>query len=135
MENNENNIPEKYDWSDKKVLIAEDEVMNYLYLEEALRETGITVVWCKNGHDAVEKITIDKVKFDIILMDIKMPKMNGYDATEIIKKYNPDIPVIIQTAFAMPEERKKGFEVGGCEYLEKPIRQNTLLTVLNKFIK
>ncbi len=67
-------------------------------------------------------------------MDIKMPKMNGYDATEKIKKFNSNIPVIIQTAFAMPEERAKGFEVGGDEYLEKPIRQNTLLTVLNKFI-
>ncbi len=133
MENNENNQTE-YNWSDKKVLIAEDEIMNYLYLEEALRETGITVVWCKNGFEAVEKVIDNKIKFNIILMDIKMPKMNGYDATEKIKKFNSNIPVIIQTAFAMPEERAKGFEVGGDEYLEKPIRQNTLLTVLNKFI-
>jgi len=135
MENNEKNNPLKFDWADKKVLIAEDEVMNYLYLEEALRDTGITVVWCKNGLDAVEKVTVEKVKFDVILMDIKMPKMNGYDATEIIKKHNPNIPIIIQTAFAMPEERTRGFEAGGSEYLEKPIRQNTLLTVLNNFIK
>ena len=134
MENNEN-IQVQYDWSDKKVLIAEDEVMNYLYLEEALRETGITIVWCKNGFEAVKKVIDEKIDFNAILMDIKMPKMNGYDATEKIKKFDPSIPVIIQTAFAMLEERAKGFEVGGDEYLEKPIRQNTLLSVMNKFIK
>ena len=134
MENNEN-IQVQYNWSDKKVLIAEDEIMNYLYLEEALRETGITITWCKNGFEAVDTVVDKKTEFNIILMDIKMPKMNGYEATERIKTFNSTIPVIIQTAFAMPEERAKGFEVGGDEYLEKPIRQNTLLSVMNKFIK
>ncbi len=134
MENNENNQTQ-YNWSDKKVLIAEDEIMNYLYLEEALRETGITITWCKNGFEAVDTVVDKKTEFNIILMDIKMPKMNGYEATERIKTFNSTIPVIIQTAFAMPEERAKGFEVGGDEYLEKPIRQSTLLTVMSKFIK
>ena len=134
MENAENKHVQ-YNWSDKTILIAEDEIMNYLYLEEALRETGITVIWCKNGFEAVEKVIKEKIRFNAVLMDIKMPKMNGYDATEKIKSFDSTIPVIIQTAFAMPEERAKGFEVGGDEYLEKPIRQNTLLTVLNKFIK
>ncbi len=134
MENAENKHVQ-YNWSDKTILIAEDEIMNYLYLEEALRETGITVIWCKNGFEAVEKVIKEKIRFNAVLMDIKMPKMNGYDATEKIKSFDSTIPVIIQTAFAMPEERAKGFEVGGDEYLEKPIRQNTLLTVLDKFIK
>ncbi len=124
-----------YKWGKKRILIAEDEMLNYLYLEEALRETEIMIIWCKNGLEAIDKIVKKKQKFDVVLMDIKMPKMNGYEATKQIKTFNSAIPVIIQTAFAMPDEREKGFNVGGDEYLEKPIRQNTLLTILEKYIK
>ena len=124
-----------FNWESKVILIAEDEVMNYMYLEEALKETKAFVIWCKNGKEAVQKIIDDKEKVDLVLMDIKMPEMNGYEATKRIKDFNPNIPVIIQTAFAMADERKKGFEVGGDEYIEKPIRQKKLLTVISQFIK
>lgn len=123
-----------YNWADKVILIAEDEVMNFMYLEEALKETKAKVIWCKNGKEAVDKIITEQIKVDLVLMDIKMPEMNGYEATEKIKSYDPKLPVVIQTAFAMPEERKKGFEVGGDEYIEKPIRQNKLLSVIKLFI-
>lgn len=132
MENEESST---YNWSDKKILIAEDEIMNYLYLEEALKITEATVIWCKNGQEAVDKVIKEKTKVDAVLMDVKMPKMNGYDATKQIKEFNANTPIIIQTAFAMPDERTKGFEVGCDEYLEKPIRQKTLLSVLNNFLK
>jgi len=124
-----------YNWSEKTVLIAEDEIMNYLYLEEALRVTKAKVIWCKNGQEAVDKIIKENVKVDAILMDVKMPKMNGYDATKQIKKFDKKTPVIIQTAFAMPDERAKGFEMGCDDYLEKPIRQKVLLSVLNGYLK
>ncbi len=123
-----------YNWADKVILIAEDEVMNYMYLEEALKETKAKVIWCKNGKEAVDKIITQKIKVNLVLMDIKMPEMNGYEATKRIKAYDSKLPVVIQTAFAMPEERKKGFDVGGDEYIEKPIRQNKLLSVINQFI-
>jgi two-component system cell cycle response regulator DivK len=124
----------EYNWAKKVILIAEDEVMNYMYLEEALKETKAFVIWCKNGKEAVQKIIEQKEPVDLVLMDIKMPEMNGYEATKRIKDFNPDIPVIIQTAFAMADERKKGFEVGGDEYIEKPIRQKKLLSVISQFI-
>ena len=123
-----------HNWSDKTILIAEDEIMNYMYLEEALRDTEAIIIWCKNGKEAVDKIVTEKANVDLVLMDIKMPEMNGYEATKRIKEFNPKLPVIIQTAFAMPEERKKGFAVGGDEYIEKPIRQNKLLSVISNFI-
>lgn len=125
----------EYNWSGKKILIAEDEMMNYQYLEEALRTTDATIIWCKNGQEAIDRVIKNKEKVDAILMDIKMPKVNGYDATEQIKTFNKNIPIIIQTAFAMPEEIEKGFEVGCNDYLEKPIRQKTLLTILNEYLK
>ena len=124
-----------FNWEQKVILIAEDEVMNYMYLEEALKETKALVIWCKNGKDAVQRIIDDKEQVDLVLMDIKMPEMNGYEATKRIKDFNPNIPVIIQTAFAMADERKKGFDVGCDEYIEKPIRQKKLLSVISQFIK
>ena len=131
LQKNENST---YNWEKKVILIAEDEVMNYMYLEEALKETKAFVIWCKNGKEAVDKIIKQKEPVDLVLMDIKMPEMNGYEATKRIKDFNPKITVIIQTAFAMADERKKGFEVGGDEYIEKPIRQKKLLTVISQFI-
>jgi len=125
----------EYNWSDKKILIAEDEMMNYLYLEEALRETNAFVVWCQNGQEAVDKVIKESVEFDVILMDVKMPRMNGYEATKLIKEFNSKIPIVIQTAFAMPDERAKGFSVGCNDYLEKPIRQKKLLSILDEFLK
>jgi len=133
LKTDEINIDE-INWSDKKVLIVEDEIMNYLYLEEALRETSAEVIWCKNGQEAVEKVVAEKNLFDVILMDVKMPLMNGYEATKIIKKYKPEIPIIIQTAYAMQNEKQKGYDAGCDEYLEKPIKQDRLLSAIHKFL-
>lgn len=133
MKSKEKDI-DKINWSECKVLIVEDEVMNYLYLEEALRETQAKVTWCKNGQEAVEKVIAEKILFDVVLMDVKMPIMNGYEATKIIKKYKPEIPVIIQTAYAMQNEKQKGYDAGCDDYLEKPIKQERLLLVISKFI-
>jgi two-component system, cell cycle response regulator DivK len=130
------NQPKKvtYDWSGLVILIAEDEVMNYMYLEEALKETKAKIIWCKNGKETVEKIVKEGITVNLVLMDIKMPEMNGYDATKLIKSYNPKIPVVFQTAFAMPEERAKGYDAGGDDYIEKPIRQNKLMQIAGKYI-
>ncbi|NOZ36389.1 MAG: response regulator [Chlorobi bacterium] len=124
----------QFNWTGFKILIAEDEIMNYLYLEEVLRETFAEIIWCKNGQEAVEKVIAEKTPFNIILMDVKMPIMNGYEATKIIKKYKPEIPIIIQTAYAMQNEKNKGYEAGCDEYLEKPIKQDRLLTTISKFL-
>ena len=126
---------DKINWSERKVLIVEDEIMNYLYLKEALCETSAEIIWCKNGQEAVEKIVAEKIHFDVVLMDVKMPLMNGYEATKIIKKYKPRIPIIIQTAYAMQNEKEKGYDAGCDEYLEKPIKQDRLLLTISKFIK
>ena len=110
-------------------------MMNYLFLEEALRESNVIITWCQNGKDAVRKITNDKNKYNLILMDVKMPIMDGLEATKKIKAINKDIPIIIQTAFAMNSDRDIGFKAGCDEYLEKPIRQQKLLKTISKYFK
>ncbi len=118
---------------DKTILIAEDEQMNYFFLQEALSATGVKIIWAKNGLEAVNYITTN-LQIDLVLIDMKMPVMDGYEATAKIKKLKPLMPVIAQTAYAMPDEQKKGY-LAGCDfYLSKPIDPTLLIETIQKYI-
>jgi two-component system cell cycle response regulator DivK len=102
------------------ILIAEDEELNYLLLEKVLKIKKYKLFRAKNGKEAVE-LCRQHIGIGLVLMDMKMPEMNGYDATKIIKSERPELPVIAQTAYALPEEIEKAYEVGCEDYLAKPI--------------
>ncbi|MBW8334861.1 MAG: response regulator [Prolixibacteraceae bacterium] len=123
--------------SEKKnpnVLIAEDVESNFLYLKAVLSKLHANVFWAKNGIEAVD--ICDKVgNIDLVFMDLQMPEMNGYEATKIIKKKYPDIPVVAQTAFAMSDDREKALNAGCDDYLAKPIKSKDLLYIAEKFLK
>jgi len=123
-----------FNWNNKVFLIAEDEEMNFLFLEEALSETNVKIIRAKNGIEVLNKFNADR-KIDLILMDMKMPLMDGFEATVKIKELNKLIPIIAQTAYAMPNERARCFEAGCDDYLVKPIRQELLLNTIRKFIE
>jgi len=116
-----------------KILIAEDVESNFLYLNAVLSKIKAEIVWAKNGREAVELFE-KHGNFDLILMDLQMPEMNGYEATRLIKSINPNIRIIAQTAFAMAEDRAKALEAGCDEYLAKPIRSKDLLNLVEKFM-
>lgn len=116
--------------NDVNVLVAEDEEMNFFFLEEVLISFGAKVLWAKNGEEAVEYVKSDDIK--VILMDIKMPKIDGYEATKIVKEIDQDIIVIAQTAYAMADEKEKSFEKGCDYYLTKPIDLKDFKNVLKK---
>jgi CheY-like chemotaxis protein len=121
------------DWKNRVVLIAEDEEVNYILLSELLAPTGVTLLWAKDGAQAVELIKKLK-RVDLILMDIKMPVMNGYAATLEIRQVNPDIPIIAQTAYAFSNDKQKA-EAAGCnDYITKPISSNELIAKMSRFI-
>ncbi len=122
-----------YDFSNKKILIAEDERTNYLFLEALLKRTNAELIWADTGRAAVDAVEKDN-NIDIILMDIKMPEMNGYEAISAIKKINPDIPIIAQTAYALSGEKEKILNAGCNDYLSKPIMGKVLLEKINKYI-
>jgi PAS domain S-box-containing protein len=117
----------------KVVLIAEDDDINYLYLEAALSKGRIKLLRARNGLEAVEMCK-NNVEIQLVLMDIKMPFMNGYDATRQIKTLRPDLPVIIQTAYAMSEEKNMAFDAGCDDYIAKPIRKLELIEMVFKHI-
>jgi CheY-like chemotaxis protein len=123
---------DNYTWEFKKILIAEDEETNYLFVEAILEDTKAELIWAKNGKDAVDKF--NKINnIDIILMDIKMPEMDGLTATKQIRQVDGNIPIIAQTAYAMSEDKNKCINAGCTDYLTKPINHRLLLATIDKY--
>ncbi len=127
--NGKGNVAEMFDWSNKKILVAEDEEINFRILKITLEKTKATIQRAMNGTEATEACM--NQHFDLVLMDIQMPEMDGYEATKIIKQYRPALPVIAQTAFVMSEEKEKCIEIGFDDYIAKPINLNELLEKIN----
>lgn len=121
------------DFSGKTILIAEDENANFFFLKKVLERAGAEVIRARDGREAVDLFSVHP-EIDIILMDILMPEMNGYQATAIIKEQKPSIPIIAQTALAMEGDAKKVIEAGCNDYLSKPIRMNDLLEKMSVYL-
>lgn len=127
-------IPVTNNLNNLTILVVEDEEINYLYIKEVLSDTGIHVHRAINGKEAVE---LCKTNFEIglILMDIKMPIMDGFEATKKIKELRPTIPIIVQTAFASSEERER-MNIAGCsDYISKPFKKEKLLKIIKRYQK
>ena len=122
-----NEWEERINWKDKVILIAEDEELNFLFLETIIEKTNAQILRAKNGQEAID--LCHKIgQIDIVLMDIKMPVVNGYDAIIAIQKLRPNLPIIAQTAFAGHEEIIKCQNVGCDDYVTKPIDIKLLLS-------
>lgn len=124
---------DSYDWEGKVILIAEDDEANYMLLERALSKTKATLIRAENGKEAV-KIFKSIPGIDVILMDIRMPLMDGIEATQEIKEIDSKIPIIVQTAFTMSSEKEKSFKAGCDDYISKPINLKELLATVSKYI-
>ncbi len=118
----------------KKILIAEDDSSNYMFLESLLRSTEAELIWARNGQQAVD-IHAERDDIDLILMDIRLPEMNGLQATKKIRSTNKDIPIIALTAFAFADDREKSMEAGCTEYISKPVKIEELKRVLQKYLE
>jgi PAS domain S-box-containing protein len=121
------------EYPNKTVLIAEDEDSNFKLLEVMLRKTKVKIERAYNGKQAIDYV-IGGNDVDLVLMDVRMPVMNGYEATEHIKKFSPNLPVIIQTAFTLSGDRESSFEAGCDEYLSKPIKAIELYKYMMKYL-
>ena len=121
------------DWKEKVILIAEDEESNYTFLEHVLKRTGVKLLWAQNGMEAVNIAQTEKI--DLILMDIRMPGMDGYEASEIIKKGNKSLPIIAQTAYALKGEKELSIGSGCDAYISKPIDIIELMGLLSTHLK
>jgi CheY-like chemotaxis protein len=117
----------------KTVLVAEDEEVNMLYVREILQAKNIVILQAVNGLSAVE-IFKNNPGVSLVLMDIKMPFMDGYAATKEIKLINPNVPIIAQTAYALSDDAEKVKSQGFDDYVAKPMTEDKLMKVVSKYI-
>ncbi len=133
LKNNEPKIVEyntNFKFSGKTILVVEDDMYNIEYLKEILSDTGLIIKYTVFGKNAVEIAKNELI--DIILMDVRLPDMNGYQATRLIRKHKPHIKIIAQTAYASSDEKHKAIEAGCNNYISKPTNKNELLTMIGK---
>lgn len=121
------------DYSGKTILVAEDEKSNFDFLKILFLRMNIKVLWARDGIEAV-KMCEDDLSINLVLMDIKMPLMNGFEATKLIKIQRPDLPIIAQTAYAMISDKQEADDAGCDGYLSKPIKINQITEILEKFL-
>ncbi len=115
------------------ILVVEDDDVNYKFLDYLFLNSKHRITRAVNGQEAVDMVTGPDV-FDIILMDLKMPVMSGFDATRIIKSKFPKIPIIALTAYAFEEDRQKAFTAGCDDFIQKAYRKETLFEKIIKFV-
>ena len=113
------------------ILVAEDDAINQAVLEEHLTRDGARIVMAGTGREAVERVERDGMSaYDVVLMDVQMPDMDGYEATRQIKAIAPLLPIIAQTAHAFNEEREKCLAAGMVGHLTKPIDARALAKLI-----
>lgn len=122
-----------YNWKGKKILIVEDDLSSSYFLKEVLQETGVEMDFASDGLTAINKCEED-LSISLVLMDIQIPYMNGYETTGVIKELRPDIIIIAQTAHAFLDDKEKCMEAGCDDYLSKPMDPFELLEKLNKYL-
>jgi CheY-like chemotaxis protein len=123
---------QSYNWIGKKVLIVEDDRVNLMMVRLFLESTGITIFNAVNGDEAIELSIREKP--DIILMDIRMPGMDGLDATRIIRMTDKTVPIIAVTAFAMPNDEGIALAAGCSVFVTKPYNKNVLMERMNQLL-
>jgi len=123
----------EYNFIGKTILIAEDEAVSRFLFEKALKKTRANLFFVKNGVEAVEMVK-ENMEIDAVIMDIRLPLMDGLEATAKIKELIPEMPVIIQSAYAMQSTREEAIESGCDDFITKPIKVETLLAILHRHL-
>ncbi|MBK6965631.1 MAG: response regulator [Bacteroidales bacterium] len=127
-----NGAVHKFLWEDKSILMVEDDPINMKFLTVLLLSTGANLLYASNGKEALE--ILEQTEVDLVLIDMQMPVMDGYEATRIIKKKYPRLPVIAQTAHAMKDDKANCMAAGCDDYLAKPIDKNKLCLKIERLI-
>ncbi len=116
------------------ILVAEDDKISFDFLKVILEKQGHKLIHAKDGEEAI-KLFKNTPGVSIILMDVRMPVMNGYDATRIIREFDKDIPIIAQTAYAFESDQSDAFKAGCNAHISKPIKAEEIIEVINRFLR
>lgn len=124
----------RFDWSGYTVLIAEDDAMNYKFLEVVLtKQTKIKIIWAIDGQQAIDYCKLSN-HIDLVLMDIQLPVVDGLEAIQEIKKFKPNLPIIVQSANSFNDEWEISKRIGCDAYLTKPLNTSVLIKYIENFL-
>ena len=126
-------LKKEFYFSDLSLLIAEDEDINYIFLNALLKNKFKSIIRAKNGKEVIDLIE-KNTKFDLILMDLKMPLVDGFEATKFVKENSPETMVIAVSAYVLNEDKEKAFNAGCSGFIEKPVKKDKLIENLKYFI-
>jgi CheY-like chemotaxis protein len=130
--NGEERFPEA-DLSDEKILVVEDDIVSLQFIEEILRPTKVNLITAENGSKALDIFEENK-DISLVLMDIRLPDISGFEVTKKMKQTKPSVPVIAQTAYALKSDKKKSLEAGCTDYISKPINYHELLSIIENIL-
>lgn len=116
----------------RNILVVEDEEMNFALIRETLKNEPYRIIWAHDGEEAIKAMNEEVVH--LVLMDIRLPKMNGYEATRNIKKLFPTVPIIAQTAYSNYEDVVTALESGCDDFIAKPIKPKKLKSLIEKYL-
>jgi two-component system, cell cycle response regulator DivK len=119
-------------WSDKNVLIVEDDEISMEFLVELLLPTQVKVFTAQDGQSAID-ICQSNLSIDLVLMDVRLPVVNGREAMLEIKRHRPELIIIAQTAFAMSGDKEKYLDSGFDDYISKPIIMEEIIKKISNF--
>ena len=118
----------------KKILVAEDDQINKIYLQEVFKSLPSEIIWANNGKEAIELYKRHK-DVSLILLDIQMPYMNGFEVAKKILEQKPESKIIAQTAYAMESDKNQCLEHGFIDYIAKPIKKQELIQMMAKWLQ
>jgi CheY-like chemotaxis protein len=121
------------DLKDKTILVVEDEESNYLLLQAYIQFTKAKNIWAQSGEESVE-ICKSNTNIDLVLMDIRLPGIDGLEAARQIKSIRPELKIVAQTAFALATDRNKILNSACDDYISKPIKMAVIMDIFRKYI-
>jgi CheY-like chemotaxis protein len=123
-----------FNWKNKTILVAEDEPANYMFLERIISSTNATLIRANNGAEAIQLATENR-NIDLVLMDIYMPGIDGFEAAQKIRLIRPELPIVAQTCYESQIEREKLEKACFDDFVRKPININKMLVIIEKYLK
>jgi len=123
-----------YQFADKTILVVEDTETSIKFFEAALRRSEAFLLWAKSGEEAIGVLNENADIIDIVLLDLNLPGINGFEVLKHIRNILPQLPVIVQTAYLFSGEQNTSFSMGANDFISKPIQLNELLENIAKYL-
>ncbi|HJN05887.1 MAG TPA: response regulator [Bacteroidales bacterium] len=124
-----------YQFADKTILVVEDVDTSINFYHAALKKSHVNLLWAKDGQEAVDLVNKYIDRIDLVLLDLYLPYISGFEVLKHLRNINQNVPVVVQTAYLFSGERKTSFSMGANDFISKPVQLTDLLNIISKYLK